>query len=394
MNDLPLLKVIGDDGSRHRPRPLVASEDWRLRVHGAVERPVELDLAALRALGTTVQSQTITCVSAANIVPGGGEVGFEGIPFAALAEHVRPRTAAHAADQLAPTVRFVSKAPGTVGPRSAPHWTSLPLADCLDPRHGLLLATHLQGAPLPYPNGGPLRSVVGPELFFYKAIKWLVEIEFVDRPQAACRGTWEEYAGYHNRARTALGERCEPMLRRILEVRDTDDGPEDVTEAIPETSWARTLEDASSAGDWSRLMGAKVHKIQPRGVFPKDFTGYRFVAPPFRAKLRDTSFAGADLRGVDLRGCGFSLSKFTNTRFSDGRRIARLDGCDFESAYLNNAHLQEVSMRGAWLVNATFFAERDVDRPTDRVRGLDLREAHDLDPRTAEWLHRNGAIVP
>ncbi|MCB1057503.1 MAG: pentapeptide repeat-containing protein, partial [Acidobacteria bacterium] len=70
-----------------------------------------------------------------------------------------------------------------------------------------------------------------------------------------------------------------------------------------------------------------------------------------------------------------------------------LEGCDFEGAFFNNAHLQGVSMRGACLSNTTFCGPRDFDKPTDRVRGLDLRDTTHLDPHAAEWLARNGAIV-
>jgi hypothetical protein len=267
------------------------------------------------------------------------------------------------------------------------------LEDCLDPQQGLLLATHLDGEPLPYPNGGPLRATFGPAFFFYKSIKWLEEIRLVHQPLEESRGTWEEYAGYHVRARVAHGERFEPRMHRIIAAEEGSDGLiSDTLELVPRERWQAVFDECWQRRDLSRLSAAQLHKMF--GPLPKSFVGCRFNEGPFRAKLRGTSFASADFTGVDLAGCNFSLTKFTNARFSrDGQDPADLSRCDFEGAYFNHAHLQGVSMAGASLSNATFFGPRDFDKPTDRVRGLDVREALQLEPRTAQWLERNGALV-
>jgi uncharacterized protein YjbI with pentapeptide repeats len=119
-----------------------------------------------------------------------------------------------------------------------------------------------------------------------------------------------------------------------------------------------------------------------------------FSDGPYRAKIRGTSFASADFTGACMEGVNLSLSKLTNARFSDaGADPAILAEGDFEGTYFNNAHLRNVDMRRATLTGATFFAEKAFDRPTDRVQGLDVRGAKNLDPRTADWLRRNGAVV-
>jgi DMSO/TMAO reductase YedYZ molybdopterin-dependent catalytic subunit len=65
---------------------------------------------------------------------------------------------------------------------------NLPL-DALTP--DVLLATELDGAPLPPERGGPLR-LIAPSRYAWKSVKWLRGVEFVrdDAP-----GFWEGY-GY------------------------------------------------------------------------------------------------------------------------------------------------------------------------------------------------------
>ncbi len=388
------LRIVGDDGSRHQPRPLTPREGWRLRIGGAVETPCELSLEELLAAEapSAVRTRGITCVSAANIVHGGGEVTFGGIPFEALLRRVFPKSPP-GRDTKDLTVELLSRAPGTVGPRSQRHRTHLALEDCLEPEHGLLLATHLDGEPLPYRHGGPLRAVAPPGLFFYKSLKWLEEIRFLELPAEECRGTWEEHAGYHCRARIALGERFEPRMRHILAARTLPDGEvEDDTEPVPSHRWQEVFEDAYRRRDFSRLVATQLHKMF--GRLPKDFRGVRFSDGELRAKIRGTSFASADFTGARCMDGNFSLSKFTNTRFSTpGQEPADLSGGDFEGAFFNKAYLEGVSMRSANLSNVTFFGPADADRPSERIRGLDLRGALNLAPQTVAWLARGGAIL-
>ncbi len=65
----------------------------------------------------------------------------------------------------------------------------------------VLLATHLDGAPLPLRHGAPLRLVT-PRHYGYKNVKHLAEIEFLDREPAGDYGAKE-----HLRGRVELEER-------------------------------------------------------------------------------------------------------------------------------------------------------------------------------------------
>jgi hypothetical protein len=118
-----------------------------------------------------------------------------------------------------------------------------------------------------------------------------------------------------------------------------------------------------------------------------------FSEGEFKAKIRGTLFKGCTFAGVNLQGCNFSLSRFPNTTFSEkGENPADLTECDLEGANLQSAHLQEVSMQGAWLSNAVFTQDFKATT-TDRVRGLNVKRAHDLDEKTRAWLYDNGASV-
>lgn len=383
-------KVIGDSGRYHNPRPLGTRVDWRLKVDGCVEKPREFSIDELERLATTPFSATIgiTCVSEGRICGPADKATFEGIPFSVIAEAVRPKGPV---EEFSPTVELISKAPAGCGPKQERHRTALPLRDCLDPEYGVMLAWGLSGQPLPYANGGPLRSVVGPKLFFYKAIKWLDRINIIDKPLSQCRGTWEKYAGYHSRARVDLDERFEPQMQLILDV--AEDGC-DVTRFITdEAEQRKTFEQAYRDRNLSRLVAAQLHLLM-KPDFPTDYSGFSFSDGRFKAKIRGTNFSGATFHGAGMAGANFSLSKFSNARFSrNGDDPADLRGCDFEGAYLNNAHLQNVSMQRARLGGAVFVLDGNLDKPTDRVRRLDVRSAVQLDEETADWLKRNGAIV-
>lgn len=140
--------------------PVVPEDTWRLRIHGMVDREVELTYAELIDLPTIERDITLTCVS--NTV-GGKYVGtarWIGVPLATLLEMagVQP-----GADQI-----VSSSVDGmTIG---------TPTAVALDGRDAMV-AIAMNGSPLPPVHGFPARLVV-PGLYGYvSATKWLVDIE-------------------------------------------------------------------------------------------------------------------------------------------------------------------------------------------------------------------------
>ncbi|WP_459548543.1 molybdopterin-dependent oxidoreductase [Nocardia sp. X0981] len=140
--------------------PAVASTDWRLRIHGMVERDIEFGMADLLRRPAVEKTITLTCVS--NEVGGDlvGNARWIGYPLAELLAEagIRPD-----ADMVLST--------------SADGFTAgTPVAAMTDGRDALL-AVGMNGAPLPIEHGYPARLVV-PGLYGYvSATKWVVDLE-------------------------------------------------------------------------------------------------------------------------------------------------------------------------------------------------------------------------
>ncbi|MFG1796596.1 molybdopterin-dependent oxidoreductase [Nocardia sp. NPDC049149] len=149
--------------------PGLPSSEWRLRIHGMVERPMELDFDALRQRTAVERVITMTCVS--NEVGGelAGTAVWTGYPLAELLAEagVRPE-----ADMLLS--------------RSIDGFTaSTPVSAVTDGR-AALLAVGMNGEPLPIAHGYPARLIV-PGLYGYvSATKWVVDLELTrfDRAEA------------------------------------------------------------------------------------------------------------------------------------------------------------------------------------------------------------------
>jgi len=141
--------------------PDVPVGTWRLRVHGMVERELDLSFDDLVSRRLVERRITLTCVSN----PVGGEyVGnatWIGVPIRDLLEQAGVRGDADA-------VRSTSADDMTIG---------TPLAALTDPGRDALLAVAMNGEPLPLEHGFPVRMVT-PGLYGYvSATKWLVDLE-------------------------------------------------------------------------------------------------------------------------------------------------------------------------------------------------------------------------
>ncbi|WTW95062.1 molybdopterin-dependent oxidoreductase [Streptomycetaceae bacterium NBC_01309] len=140
--------------------PEIRAEDWKLRIHGMVDREIEIDFATLSARPTIERHITLCCVSNDVGGPYIGTAKWLGVPLADLLREagVRPD-----ADQL------ISRSSDgmTIG---------TPTAVVMDGRDAML-AIGMNGEPLPIKHGFPVRMVV-PGLYGYvSACKWIVEIE-------------------------------------------------------------------------------------------------------------------------------------------------------------------------------------------------------------------------
>jgi DMSO/TMAO reductase YedYZ molybdopterin-dependent catalytic subunit len=149
--------------------PRLDASRWRLRLHGLVDRELELSLPDLLGMPLVQRTITLTCVS--NEVGGtlAGNAQWLGVPIRTLLERARVQPGA---DMV-----LSSSSDGFTA--------STPLAALTDGRNALL-AVGMNGAPLPYEHGFPARMVV-PGLYGYvSATKWLVDLEVTrfDRRQA------------------------------------------------------------------------------------------------------------------------------------------------------------------------------------------------------------------
>jgi DMSO/TMAO reductase YedYZ molybdopterin-dependent catalytic subunit len=141
--------------------PRMSAQDWRLRIHGAVDRTAEFTFADIRDRALIERPVTLACVS--NEVGGGliSNANWIGVPLRDLLTEagVKP-----GADQV-----FSTSVDGfTAG---------TPVDALLDPDRGAMLAIGMNGEPLPQEHGFPARMVV-PGLYGYvSATKWVVDME-------------------------------------------------------------------------------------------------------------------------------------------------------------------------------------------------------------------------
>jgi DMSO/TMAO reductase YedYZ molybdopterin-dependent catalytic subunit len=152
--------------------PRMTAEGWHLRVHGMVDRELELTYDDIRGRRLVERPITMACVS--NDV-GGSLIStalFIGIPLRDVLDEAGVH---HDADQLLST--------------SVDGFTAgSPIGDVLDPKRGALLAIGMNGEPLPQEHGFPARLVV-PGLYGYvSATKWLTELKLTTF--AAEQGYW------------------------------------------------------------------------------------------------------------------------------------------------------------------------------------------------------------
>ncbi len=140
--------------------PKIDAEDWRLRIHGMVDREMEMNMEQLLARDLIERDITLACVSNEVGGPYIGNARWIGAPLKPILEEAGVHDGA---DQL------VS--------RSQDGYTAgTPTAVVMDGRDAML-AVAMNGRPLPLTHGFPVRMVV-PGLYGYvSATKWLVDLE-------------------------------------------------------------------------------------------------------------------------------------------------------------------------------------------------------------------------
>ena len=151
-------------------KTLAASDfkDYRLKVYGLVENPVELSLDDLRALNKKTQITLHHCIQGWS-----GIAEWGGLPVAELVKLVRPKPGVRA-------IVFYSFGEGVAlneGVASGQYYDSLSIENALNLQ--TLLAYEMNYQPLSQLHGAPLRLRVENQLGF-KMVKWIQAIEFVE----------------------------------------------------------------------------------------------------------------------------------------------------------------------------------------------------------------------
>ncbi len=141
--------------------PSISPEQWRLRIHGMVDRELVITYQDLIDRQLTEAWVTLCCVS--NEVGGDliGNAYWSGVLVRELLAEAGVRPGADAVRQT-----------------SHDGWDcGTPLAALTDPQRNAMLAIAMNGQPLPVQHGFPVRMVV-PGLYGYvSATKWLVDLE-------------------------------------------------------------------------------------------------------------------------------------------------------------------------------------------------------------------------
>jgi DMSO/TMAO reductase YedYZ molybdopterin-dependent catalytic subunit len=145
-------------------------KDFKLKVGGLVENPVEFSVAELRALGKEEYISMHHCIQGWS-----GIAQWGGLPFKRLVEIVKPRPEAK-------VVVFYSYGEALYG---GEYYDTQTIENALKAR--CLLAYDMNRAPLLEVYGAPLRLRVENQLG-YKMVKWIERIEFIATEKTLGKG--------------------------------------------------------------------------------------------------------------------------------------------------------------------------------------------------------------
>jgi DMSO/TMAO reductase YedYZ molybdopterin-dependent catalytic subunit len=146
---------------------------FKLRVHGLVKTPLEVDYAALLKLPQVTKEADVHCVTGWSLLGG----MWKGVQISKLAELAGVK----------------GEARHVIFEAAHGYTANVPLAEAT--RDNCMVTYRLNGKPLALTHGAPVRGLI-PDLYFWKSAKWITGVRFVkdDVP-----GYWET-RGYHNHA--------------------------------------------------------------------------------------------------------------------------------------------------------------------------------------------------
>jgi DMSO/TMAO reductase YedYZ molybdopterin-dependent catalytic subunit len=142
--------------------PRLRAEDWRLRIHGMVDREITLAYSDLTSRTLIERPVTMTCVSNEVGGPYLSTANFTGVLLADVLNEAGVRPGAEQA--------FTTSVDG---------WTcSTPTATLTDPGRAAMLVIGMNREPLPIEHGFPVRMIVPGLYGFVSGTKWITDMEF------------------------------------------------------------------------------------------------------------------------------------------------------------------------------------------------------------------------
>lgn len=187
----------------NNPTPTIAPNDWRLRVDGRVQRPLNLRFEELRSLPSRTEEVWLECAGNSRRrfdPPGEGNqwddqavsnAAFKGVSLSTVLDHV---------GVLEDAIEVVAS-----GADATNFQRSLPLEVALRPE--VILAWEMNGEPIPQPNGGPVRLVV-PTWAGIASVKWPTRVEVVTT----------SFGGYYHAERYIIVDAEQRVLRSVREM--------------------------------------------------------------------------------------------------------------------------------------------------------------------------------
>lgn len=157
--------------------PTLDINEWRLQVTGLVNNPLTLTYETMRSMQAVERYSTLECIS--NSI-GGGAIGtalWKGVPLRTFLEQA----------QVQPEAKFI------VFRCLDGYDVGIPLERGLSSK--TILAYEMNGVPLPFDHGYPLRASI-PGIYGIMHAKWITEIELVDKTYL---GFWQR-KGWSNKA--------------------------------------------------------------------------------------------------------------------------------------------------------------------------------------------------
>jgi DMSO/TMAO reductase YedYZ molybdopterin-dependent catalytic subunit len=146
---------------------------FKLKVHGAVKTPFEVDYAELLKLPQVEKVADVHCVTGWSLLGG----LWKGVQIATLAEKAGVKSDA----------KFV------IIEAANGYTANVPLKEAT--ADTAMITYRLNGKPFALQHGAPVRGLV-PDLYFWKSSKWVTGVRFVAKDEP---GYWE-VRGYNNHA--------------------------------------------------------------------------------------------------------------------------------------------------------------------------------------------------